>query len=1786
MKVKNMVIKGTEQIVPVNASSAEDIITLRKSYTIGGSVRGLTETHDVSLEKDDLVELVFNDDTMWYCNTDTIDEVFPGAAKVNRSGNEVFEVPVALVSTDVERGIAGSILLKGLNIFTKKAIATEVQEKVRDVAANFEKKQLENTSGLYRLDENFQLQQFTPSVTSTHYLLFLHGTASSTKSSFGELLNTGLWKYIHDTYGSNVLCFQHESLTKSPLQNVLDLVKQLPQSISFDIISHSRGGLVGDTLARFCNTNENIKGFDDNEIAYLKKADNRKNDLDTIGTIKTALANKKIIVNKFIRVACPSQGTTLASSRMDHFFNVTFNLIGMAGGLIANPVYNAFKDLISVVIDCKNDVGVLPGLEAMNPDSPFIKVLNSPASNVILDQPLLVVSGNCKTKLNLKALLIIVSKLFYAKDNDLVVNTNSMYYGSKRQAQVQYLFDDATDVDHFHYFKNKKTNDAITTALKSTGSSLIPGFSFLQQGALGATDRNVLLHLDGGAVFSNTVTGTKPIVVLLPGIMGSNLSDSGHSIWINYIRFLSGGLDKLDIKYTNISAPSIIKTSYEKLVKFLSAEYDVVTFPFDWRLQLNKVAAIFNDKINELLAYHQPIKIIGHSMGGVLVRDFIINYDDTWKKLNTSAGFKLVFLGAPLGGSFRIPFVLMGKDGIIDKLSKIDIIHTKKGLVDMFSKMPGLLSLLPLTTEGDNNFGAIDTWAKMSEPLGKWPLPKVSDLQEFEKYRANINAAMDKIDYSNIIYIAGRDTATPCGYRVDDTNRGKELVLLSTAEGDQSVTWESGIPKKMVDSNSVYYVNVSHGSLANEPTIFRGIADIIATGATITLSKIRPEIRGTQKTFITPQHEDFDISADGVTKTLLGLDSEKPDAKEETPLRVSVSNGDLRYASGPVLAGHFLNDGILNAEKQIDQNMSFALSEMHKLSIYPGAIGTSEIFSKSKNDFNGAIIIGLGETGLFTAYQLTQTVEQGVCKFLLTECRKDDNGNVKGKPGAIIISSLIVGSGYGGLSIENSMRAIMQGIQNANRKIKKLRPETYKNVQQLEFVELYEDAALSCFYSLNKIASEENTFLNIKKNIPKMRLLLGSRKRIQSQTTDGWWNRITVQLEKKEGDTSKVSNLLFNASTGGAKEIQRRLKSNPQIIEKIIDDISAKNMWSHELARTIFELMIPNDFKEQLSRQCNINWILDKNTASYPWELLQDKSADAKPLCINAGMIRQLATQDDRGIINVVSKNNALVIGDPFLDGYVVQLPGAYHEAEMVSAALKDNSFQTTLNLRGTSPDIIKAIFSDDYKIIHLAGHGMFNPDDPLTSGMVIGNGVYLTTTEIAQMSMTPDLVFVNCCFLGKTEGVAEELYRSRYKLAANIGTQLIENGVKAVVVAGWAVDDAAAMDFTKVFYANMLEGSGFGEAVQKARKTIYDKYHTVNNTWGAYQCYGDPFYKFDNRVTQNKKFAPEYVIAEEAEIALHNLHNEIDLGNYDESDLLERLTAISEAVDNAGLRNAEITEDEAFIYSDLYNYDRAVSKFQEVMAMEKADFSVRTLEKYCNVRAKKYVNDLMNGGNRSKLLKEMSEVITGLHMLLDISATSERLSLLGSTHKRKSFISPKTEQKITDLAAAAYFYMKAHTSSTANNNQAYTLSNWLETESLLVLLGNRKWGSNVSYGKETYSLPSTDAVSLQLQNIKDSLKPDFENMDYWYLLQRVNIDLCRLVTDPVCNDEDAPWDDVLFSYRSTWAKAGSKGNKLAEIEHLEQLTDVLSQTKKRDASKLRKRMENLKGELQKMIPV
>ena len=293
------------------------------------------------------------------------------------------------------------------------------------------------------------------------------------------------------------------------------------------------------------------------------------------------------------------------------------------------------------------------------------------------------------------------------------------------------------------------------------------------------------------------------------------------------------------------------------------------------------------------------------------------------------------------------------------------------------------------------------------------------------------------------------------------------------------------------------------------------------------------------------------------------------------------------------------------------------------------------------------------------------------------------------------------------------------GVQNANNKIRQILKEGAKTVTHIEFVEQYQDRALNCLYVLNEIEKEEDRTLNVVFEKKRIKKLLGSRERLPLDNTDEWWTRINVKLKEydlrdltndktKDG---KIKGMQFNISTGGAREEQRDLFTSREMVQALINDLSGNNQWTPQLAKTIFELLVPNDFKEQLKKQSNINWIVDKDTASYPWELLQDSTNNAKPLCINAGMVRQLATQDYRIKINSVSKDSALVIADPDLKGFVTQLQGALEEGELVADILSKTDFTTTKISRGSAADIIQALFSEDYKIIHLAGHGMFSED-------------------------------------------------------------------------------------------------------------------------------------------------------------------------------------------------------------------------------------------------------------------------------------------------------------------------------------------------------------------------------------------------------------------------------------------------------------------------------------------
>ncbi len=77
-------------------------------------------------------------------------------------------------------------------------------------------------------------------------LLFVHGTISSTAGAFiGMQQFRAAAASLYAAYGNRVIGFNHHTLTKSVPQNAVDFFTGMqPGNCQFDVISHSRGGLL------------------------------------------------------------------------------------------------------------------------------------------------------------------------------------------------------------------------------------------------------------------------------------------------------------------------------------------------------------------------------------------------------------------------------------------------------------------------------------------------------------------------------------------------------------------------------------------------------------------------------------------------------------------------------------------------------------------------------------------------------------------------------------------------------------------------------------------------------------------------------------------------------------------------------------------------------------------------------------------------------------------------------------------------------------------------------------------------------------------------------------------------------------------------------------------------------------------------------------------------------------------------------------------------------------------------------------------------------------------------------------------------------------------------------------------------------------------------------------------------------------------------------------------------------------------------------------------------------
>lgn len=1770
LRIPGKEVAGTVHQVPDEIKSVFSIRSVQ-TFQISTAREGTAEAPLIESRPDDVVEVELEDGTRFWTTQERLrSEVLNLAG--SRAADGILDFPAALPSRSGTRGLIGRIVIKTLRFFHIDL----AEFAARKIASAWEDHTLGTAEegrgpGLYRLfgDEEISLSRVAEgSMTlpgDRPSLFFLHGTASSTAGSFGKLWSEK--RRLQRTqllaaYEGRVFGLEHESLSKSPIHNCIALVERLPPDALLHLVSHSRGGLVGELLCHAGRTGAGKEPFDEAALRFFadRDPDRIRGDLRRLNSL---LKEKRIRVDRFVRVACPARGTTLASGRLDIYLSLLFNLLGSFSPFKMTPdsiLYNIFSELIMAVAKERSDPAVLPGIEAMIPSSPLVALLNRP--DVTLNGELRVISGDIEGESVVSALGTLLTDPLYQDDHDLVVNSDSMFGGAERQGGAGFIFRRGGDVNHFSYFGNADSAEGLARALSRSGAEQ-DGFAPF---SIRDADSGIPPYQQRGAA------AELPVVFLLPGMMGSHLSIDENRIWLDPGDISQGKLQLLRYGTPNlVTAEAPLGTFYADLIKHLSGTYRVEPFPFDWRISVfeeaKRLAEAVAKALDDTEASRQPVSFVAHSMGGLVARAMLAGHPELWQRIKERTDARLIMLGTPNGGTHALAQLLTGRDSLIRRLALLDTTRPMQELLGILAQFPGLLEMLP--TSGSLDLFDAATWqalAAADPENGNWQPPAARSLTAARSGQQLL--ANSPLDPERMFYIAGCAPATPIDLTIEGDGTERRLLFHATSGGDGRVAWESGIPAGI----RTWYLQAAHGDLASTPEGFDAISDLLRHGTTNRLPIKPPETRGGTERFAMPgEREPLYPDFGDLARTALGGARKARRRPMEFKIRVSVRHGNLAFASHPILVGHYKGDTITSAEAYLDRTLDGRLAARHRLRIYPGDDDTAEIFLNP--DWErlqvcdgkpaGAIVIGLGAVGNLSPGRLLRAVSRGVRSYSLSraECPQ-----VKGaKAGHVGISALLIGSGAGGVSLQDSLTAILRGVIDANRYIDESGRSDCARIEEVEFVELYQDRAIHAVRALARLRSapEISRAFAIDPD-PLVLSLEGGMRRASFSEDDPWWQRLQITEDKE-------ARLSFNLLTDRARAEVCLLQSQRNLADRFIEEMSESTASNEGVAITLFEMLIPNELKEYAPDRRDMVLVLNNASARYPWEMMQerrrgDSAAHAeKPLAVQAGMLRQLLVEKYRERVVMARDKTALVVGNP--QTLFANLPSAENEAREAVKALDAAGYAPTsligADAKGTL--ILRELFARDYQIIHLAGHGVFEyhpplpcdscgqqSDGPPISGMVIGDNQFLTAAQIRQMRAVPQLVFVNCCHLGHIDD-SRPPRNLPPDLAANLASELIRMGVRCVVAAGWAVQDDAAALFAATFYRELLGGAPFGGAVLTARNATYTAHPDVN-TWGAYQCYGDPDFTLgkgenceSSRPVSGSKTS--YAALSEAIVDLENIAAAAKTAQGPA--VVEHLKAIRNIEQNvppAWLASGALQAVLGQAYGELTQFEEAVEHYKKAIADEKAIAPIRTAEQLWNLQSR-WAQELAPGDpdRALELVREAEGKLVELNRA--IGETAERISLLGSVAKRRAMIAAGSAEKQDALAAMAEHYFKAYNLGAERGKpDYYPLINYLTGQALAYLLDEKAGIRN--------------DFQLSLDRAKALAEDDhLKSPNFWNTATPVD---CQLLGHLIAGDLSDHTTEIIADYVKA-KNVGSPREILSVLDHLDFLNNVLASAPEND---------------------
>lgn len=1373
-------------------------------------------------------------------------------------------LPWSTPSNDVRSDVPSvrGTVLQWFGIVRCNPLAAAAQNAATQIAERIDARVRE---GLYRLQPGMlpeslvDVQQETEQSLLTAgrdpLLILVHGTFVATASTFGKLWEAHgeIVRALFDRYEGRVFAFDHPTLRVSPVGNALALARALPENAVIDLLTHSRGGLVAEILvrasARRCNRADVTQHFgapDEADVAALL-------------ALHEVLRRKNITVRRVVRVACPARGTLLASGRLDAYLSVFHWLITQAQLHISALVFDFLREIALQGTQPE----VLPGIAAMRPSSPLVNWLNAPLEDV--DSGLFVLAGDLRGESVLGWLKTLVADAFYWTDNDLVVQTRSMYGGVPRSgnAAARFMRFEGEQISHFDYFSFHASAQAVDDALQAVPRAdwkLIGPFSQAGQDAGGLRD-------------VAPAERTLACAFVIPGFLGSHLAlaePNGRRIWLTGTSPVEFGL--LDPQSGVALKPDgLVMACYGKLCERLGETHEVLPFAYDWRQPLDQsaeqLAVQITRRLDDPAQRTKPLRFIAHGMGGLVLRVLHLNHRTLWKRMMALEATRILMLGVPQHGCWVPLQALSGDDAFDNILAGAGPLFGARTTREILARMPGFIQMQAGIGESSHNLrdrsgwealqrtelntlAALSTWHSHRET---WAIPDQASLDAADRLWRKLHREADAFaaDADKIVLVAGSAPFTPSGVKEE----GSELLLECVSDGDGRVTLDSA----RLANNKVWRIKAQHGRLPMALPAFNVLMALLTDDKNAHLEEDGMLVgSASRSSFGTsaackprPFHHGRSVEPPGDLATWFDVHHDEVAARSDEQLTVRVHHSDLRFIRVPLIVGHYQSMSLTGSEAVVDGMVNERMSKALRAGIYPERVGSYQIFEngqhigfrRQKPRFiprpRAAIVVGLGEEGKLSAQHLSYTLRIGILAY--AERLAESASKIE----TFKIAATLVGSGGFGITIGNAVLALVQAITDANQKLK----ETgWPRVSDLEIVEMYLDRATDAWRVLTAYASTNSDRLVVEKNLiegegRKLRPLDASYR----GTAYDFISAVRVNLSNQRDPV-----IAYSLDTKRARTEVKAQQPQNQLVRDLVAKASNASQADPLIGRTLFNLLVPVEIEPFFAGSTDMVMELDEYTAALPWEMLEtgtDSSVQRgqskqPPWAIRSKVIRKMQTGDYRGqLIDASVDDNILIIGQPKVANHLGPLPGAQREAESIAKAARNAlgsaANQVTLLAQSDEADaIINQLFARNYRMVHIAGHGTGG----VNGGVILsGNNTFLGGNEIEAMRVTPELVFINCCHLAQIQRAPDY---DRVSFASSIAMALIKIGVRCVVAAGWAVDDIAAEKFANTFYTALFNGARFIDAVGEARKAAWEA-APGGNTWAAYQCYGDPDWNF-----------------------------------------------------------------------------------------------------------------------------------------------------------------------------------------------------------------------------------------------------------------------------------------------------------------------------------------------------